>query len=121
MALILVIDDEVQSREMRRELLEHDGHQVETAGDGSEGIELYRRNPADLVITDIIMPKKEGVETILDLRQEFPDVKIIAMSGGGTVGPETYLKIATGFGAARVFAKPFKTGELLAAVKELLE
>jgi DNA-binding response OmpR family regulator len=120
MPLILVIDDEVHIRTLLREMLERSGYEVMDAPDGAAGIRLYRENPADLVITDIIMPKKEGLETITDLRIEFPEVKIIAMSGGGTVGPESYLQIAEGFGALRIFAKPFKMNELLAAIQELL-
>jgi len=121
MPLILVIDDEVQIRALLREMLERAGYEVMDAPDGEEGIRLYRENPADLVITDIIMPKKEGLETIVDLRAEFPEVKIIAISGGGTIGPDSYLQIAEGFGAIRIFTKPFKMEELLAAIQELLD
>jgi DNA-binding response OmpR family regulator len=121
MPLILVIDDDVQIRALLRQMLERAGYEVMDAPDGDEGIRLYRENPADLVITDIIMPKKEGLETIVDLRVEFPEVKIIAVSGGGTVGPGSYLQIAEGFGAIRVFTKPFQMKELLAAIQELLD
>ena len=121
MPLILVIDDDVQIRALLRQMLERAGHEVMDAPDGDEGITLYRENPADLVITDIIMPKKEGLETIIDLRAEFPEVKIIAISGGGTIGPSSYLQVAEGFGAIRIFTKPFKMEELLAAIQELLD
>ena len=121
MSLILVIDDDDQIREMLRRMLERDGHEVVEAADGDEGISLYRERRADLIILDIVMPKKEGIETIMDLRIEFPDVKIIAISGGGSIGPETYLDIAKGFGAMRVFTKPFEIKELLAAIRELLD
>jgi CheY-like chemotaxis protein len=120
MGRILVIEDEAQMRKLLRQVLEDAGYEVEEAADGLEGIGLYRENPADLIITDMIMPKKEGMETILDLKLEFPDVKIIAISGGGRVGPEPYLEIAEGFGAERVFTKPFDLKELLTSVKEIL-
>ena len=121
MARILVIEDDVEVREVLRRILEHAGYEVEEASDGEEGIKRYREKQADLVITDIIMPKKEGIETITDLRIEFPDVKVIAMSGGGRLGPEPYLEVAKGFGANRIIMKPFSTGEILDAVQEVLE
>jgi CheY-like chemotaxis protein len=120
MARILVIDDEKEMRDLLRWMLEREGYQVVTASDGKEGLHLYRENPADLIITDLIMPEMEGIETILALKQDFPGVKIIAMSGGGHVGPDPYLKIAEGVGAIRVFAKPFLREEILNAVQELL-
>jgi CheY-like chemotaxis protein len=104
-----------------REILEHAGYEVEEASNGEEGIRRYREKQADLIITDIIMPKKEGIETITDLRVEFPDVKVIAISGGGRLGPEPYLELAKGFGANRIIMKPFTTTEILEAVQELLE
>jgi CheY-like chemotaxis protein len=82
MARILVIDDERIIRTIVKHALEEDGHEVIEAGDGEEGIQLYRKNPTDLVVTDIIMPRKEGIETIKELRRNYPDIKIIAMSGG---------------------------------------
>lgn len=121
MARILVIEDDNDVRESLRQVLEHVGYEVEEACDGDEGIERYREKQADLIITDIIMPKKEGIETITDLRVEFPDVKVIAISGGGRLGPEPYLELAKGFGANRIIMKPFTTAEILEAVQELLE
>lgn len=120
MGRILVIEDEDQMRKLLRQVLEDAGYEVEEASDGLEGIGLYRENPADLIITDMIMPKKEGMEIILDLKLEFPEVKIIAISGGGRVGPEPYLQVAEGFGAERVFMKPFDIKALLEAVKEII-
>ncbi|MBW2064289.1 MAG: response regulator [Deltaproteobacteria bacterium] len=120
MSRILVIEDDPKIRKVLRKLLEREGHDVEEASDGLEGLRLYRKKPADLVITDIIMPRKEGLETILDLRREFPDVKIIAISGGGRLGPHLYLEVAEGFGAFRVFSKPFDLEELQGAILELL-
>ena len=120
MARILVIEDEDEIRTMLCQVLEGEGYDVEEASDGMEGVELYRNKPADLIITDMIMPKKEGMETIMDLKLEFPNVKIIAISGGGRVGPEPYLEVAEGLGAERVFTKPFRIPELIEAIQNIL-
>ena len=120
MATILIIEDDDQIRTMLRQVLELEGYRVVTARDGREGTAVFRKRPADLVITDMVMPRKDGMETIMDLRLEFPNVKIIAISGGGRVGPESYLDVAAGFGAARVFSKPFEISKLLDAVREIL-
>lgn len=121
MQRILVIDDEDQVRATLRKMLENAGYEVVEAGNGNEGIRLYQENPTDLVITDIIMPDKEGMETIWDLKREYPNVKIIAISGGGGFEPGPYLEIAEGFGAMRILSKPFDAEELLVAIRELLE
>ncbi len=121
MASILVIDDEEEVRDIIKQILEHAGYTVYTAGDGNQGIKTYRENPTDIVITDIIMPDKEGIETIIELKTEFPEVKIIAISGGGRVGPMDYLKMSQKLGAVKSFTKPFQRQELLDAVSELLD
>ncbi len=118
---ILVIDDDAQFCGMLREALESAGYRVTDAQNGEEGMRLYREDPADLVIMDIIMPEKEGVETIMDLRREFPEVKIIAISGGGHIGPETYLEMAEKVGAQRTLSKPFEREELLSMIREMLD
>ena len=87
MPRILIIDDERQIRELLRDILEDAGYDVAEAADGQEAIKIQRGEPADLIITDLIMPEKEGIETIRELKQSYPDVRIIAMSGGGVVGP----------------------------------
>ncbi len=97
-----------------------EGHEVVNASNGKEGIKLFRENGADLIITDIVMPEKEGLETIMELRKGYPDVKIIAISGGGRVDPESYLTMAEKMGASRTLTKPFEREELLEAVRELL-
>lgn len=83
MTRILVIDDEPQVRAMLRQMLEREGYEVVEAEEGEEGMRRYREQPVDLVITDILMPQKEGIETIRALRRTNPGVKIIAISGGG--------------------------------------
>ena len=120
MARIIVIDDDVQVLEMLRQTLECEGYEVVDAPNGNEGIKLCRENPADLIITDIIMPKKEGLETIIALKRDFPDSKIIAISGGGRISPEEYLSMAKKLGAGYALAKPVEREELLAAVRELI-
>ena len=93
MSKILVIDDDKNIRSLLRDFLERDGYEVMEAENGKVGLKLFRENGADLVITDLIMPEKEGIETIRELRRDFSDVKIIAISGGGAIGPETYLQM----------------------------
>ena len=122
MARILVIDDDEQIRRMLRQMLERVGYEVADAPDGDEGIRLYRKRPADVVITDIIMQEKEGLQAIMELRREFPGVKIIAISGGGRLGgPESYLDFAKRFGAVRTFTKPIRKEKLLNAISEVLK
>ncbi len=121
MERILIIDDEPQIRSMLRLMLERDGYEVVEAPDGIEGIRLYRQNPSDLIITDLIMPNKDGIGMIIDLKKEFPEVKIIAMSGGGLNKPDGYLKGAKKLGAAYTLTKPIDREEMLRAVKETLK
>jgi len=121
MARILIIDDEPQIRSMLRLMLERDGYEVVEAPDGIEGIRAYRQKPADLIITDLIMPNKDGIGMIIELQKEFPDVKIIAMSGGGLNKPEGYLKGAKKLGAACTLTKPIDREEMLRAVKNIIK
>ena len=120
MQRVLVIDDEPQIRSLLRLILERDGFEVEEASDGMEGIKIYRQNPVDLIISDLIMPNKDGIGMIIELKNEFPDVKIIAMSGGGLNKPEGYLEGAKKLGAQRTLTKPIDRDELLRAVKDML-
>jgi len=120
MAHILIIDDEVQIREVLRTVLERVGYTVSEAGDGIQGLRVYSAGGIDLVVTDIIMPQKGGIDTIMDLRRDFPNVKIIAISGGGMCGEVSYLDMAIGVGADRAIGKPFVLDDFLAAVEELI-
>ena len=117
---ILLVDDDAGIRKVLRMNLEKAGYKVMEAGNGSEALKIQQKYPADLVITDIIMPEKEGVETILEFRREFPDVKIIAISGGGDLDSELHLGLAKQAGALFTFAKPVKREVLLEAVEELI-
>jgi CheY-like chemotaxis protein len=117
---ILIIEDDDFVRDVLHQVLSFSGYDVSEASDGIEGIRRFRRDRPDLVVTDLIMPNKDGIETIADLHAEFPGVKIIAMSGGGGQGPRLYLEVAQGFGAARLLTKPFHPDELLRVVQDLL-
>ena len=120
MALVLVVDDEPLMRRTLRSALEAAGHQVEEAKDGNEGLQKFSEIAPDLVITDIVMPDREGVETIGQLRRLDPDVPIIAMSGGGSVGGTLFLELAEQLGATRTVAKPIRNAELLRLLDECL-
>jgi CheY-like chemotaxis protein len=119
MPRILVVDDEEQIRRILRLTLERAGHEVDTAADGNEAVAKFDPERHDLVITDIVMPEKEGIETIQELRQVSAGVKIIAISGGGRISPEEYLDWARRFGVHRTFTKPIDRDDLLRTVAEL--
>lgn len=120
MARILLIDDDDSIREIVTELLTHSGHTVIEARDGQEGLELFPRAAADLVITDMHMPRKNGLEVLRALQDTQPPVKVIAISGGGTSEIKHPLDTARLLGAVRVLAKPFSCGALLDAVNGVL-
>ncbi len=121
MARILIIDDNDQFCTMLQKRLELEGYEARSANDGDKGLEMLRHDPVDLVITDMIMPEKEGISTIVEIRRDFPKVKVIAISGGGTVSPGSYLDTAKLLGAARTFSKPMDMSEFLSAVCEVLD
>jgi DNA-binding response OmpR family regulator len=121
MAKILVLDDEAAIVLMIKKMLEKAGHEVDMALNGRDGMILFEQNKPDLLITDIIMPEKEGLETIFELRQKYPDLKIIAISGGGRISPEGYLPGAKLLGADMVFPKPLDQKEFMQAVDTLLK
>jgi DNA-binding response OmpR family regulator len=120
MARILVIDDDDPVRTTLRTMLQHFGHTVTEARHGKEGLALFRDAHADLVITDIVMPDRDGLEVLRELRKAHPSVKVIAMSGGGLGNKAQYLQTATRMGAAAVLAKPFDVAMVMAAVNALL-
>lgn len=120
MATILVIDDNDMFCEMLKQLLENEGYEVILASDGNSGIKQFQQRKPNLVICDIIMPEKEGLETISLLQEIQPGIPIIAVSGGGRIGPETYLELAQIMGARKTFTKPLVNREFLAVVAECL-
>ena len=129
MGSILIVDDEEDIRDALTMVLEGAGYDVMVASNGNEAVKLQREQPVDLIITDIIMPEKDGVSTIKELRQKFPGIRIIAISGGGGVQPleyvpdaittTAYLAAAKEAGADRVFTKPFERKDMIKAVDEL--
>ena len=118
---ILVVDDERNIRTGLGKALELDGYRVSLASDGQEALEMMSREEFDLIITDLIMPNKDGIGMIIDLKKEFPEVKIIAMSGGGLNRPEGYLRGAHKLGAAYTLSKPLNRNDLLRAVRDTLK
>ena len=121
MARILIIDDDNQFRVMLKIMLENAGYKdIEEAENGQAGMKLIRKSHFDLVITDIIMPDKEGIETIMELKKDFPAIKVIAMSGGGKISADSYLVMAGHLGAGRTLSKPFQYSELVNAVRGIL-
>ena len=117
--LILLIDDDPIFRGMVKQALELAGYDVTEAADGNEGLKIQFERSADLIISDIIMPEKEGIETVLEIRERFPAVKIIVISGGGWYGTEIDFDMAEKLGAVTL-DKPFEIEDLMAAVKQML-
>lgn len=116
---ILLVDDNRELRCVLRKILVRAGYAVTEAGHGREALKLHKLQPADLILTDLIMPEMEGIETILELKRLQPGVKVIAMSGGGRVNASDYLNLAAALGAARTLSKPFSESELLDAVRDV--
>ena len=120
MARILLVDDDDQIRAMLKLTLERAGHSVVEAENGVQAVEIFKAVPVDLVITDIVMPEKEGIETIMDMRKINPQSRIIAISGGGRIDPDDYLNWAARFGVKHTFTKPVKREQLLEAINDLM-
>jgi len=120
MKRILIIDDDKISRTIVKKTLEREGYLTDEASNGRIGAAAYRKNPYDLIITDIFMPEQDGITTIRELRREFPRIKIIAMSGGGfQLGSAAYLDHAKDFGALHAFTKPLNLKELATVVQSV--
>ncbi len=117
---ILVIDDEPTALEVLRKILEIEGYDVLQATNGEEGVAVFQQTPCDLVITDMVMPVKDGLQTILELRNENPDLPVIAISGGGTISKERYLAVAGYLDNVITIAKPFTVEDVSGAVKKFL-
>lgn len=118
MTRILVIEDDDRARDLYREMLDRAGYDVVVASDGEAGLAAFRKEPTDVVMTDLFMPKKDGVETIRGLRHECPGVKVLAITG--VRGRFSRLPAAEAVGAQRTLVKPFTMEELLKALQELL-
>lgn len=120
MSAILLVDDDPSVRQVVSEMLRQAGHDVTPAENGRVALAQLRERTFDLVITDLIMPEQEGIETIAEIRRHEPNMRIIAMSGGGRLGPGDYLETARYLGADATLAKPFGRQELIATVDALL-
>jgi CheY-like chemotaxis protein len=120
MAVLLIIDDDDAMRRMMVRALSGGKHQILEAENGSAGLKLVEEHTPDVVITDILMPQKEGIETIREVQDRAPRTKIIAVSGGGLSHNLMFLDVARAFGASMVLAKPFRPAELVEAVEQVL-
>lgn len=118
---ILVMDDDSNLRAILCQMFKRAGYEVADARNGVEAVQMYHENPADLLIADLLMPEKDGFATFLELKKNFPDIKCFAISGGGRLGPESYLKLAKKIGVLHTFAKPFNCQEMLDAVSLTLK
>jgi CheY-like chemotaxis protein len=131
MTSIILVDDEPDIRDSVQRILQLAGYEVRVANSGNDGVAEYRRAPADLLITDMIMPNGHGLDLIRELREEHPNLRILAISGGGNFGAHAYqtgaisttayLAAATAAGARVALTKPFTRERLLAAVQEALQ
>lgn len=115
---ILIIDDDERIRDLFRMWLEREGFEVFAAENGMEGMKVQLATPMDLIVCDLIMPVQEGIETITQIKNQFPEVGIIAISGGGKIGPDSYLSVAEHLGAWRVFTKPVDMRLMIETIKE---
>jgi YesN/AraC family two-component response regulator len=121
MARILVVDDEETVREMVTKMIQPAGHEVIEATNGSEARDACNDGPVDLIITDIVMPKKNGIDLIMDVKKNFPDIPVIAISGGGGItGRYDYLEIAKLVGAKNILKKPFSMADIRSAVDDII-
>lgn len=119
--MVCVIDDDEHVRATLAEILRRSGYDVVLASDGDVGLQMVETKRPDIVVTDIVMPNREGIETIREIRSRFPNVRILAMSGGGSKSTSTdFLELAYALGADDVLAKPFRMAELLHKMGKLV-
>jgi DNA-binding NtrC family response regulator len=120
MSTVLVIDDDPALRDVMTVILESIGHRVVTAANGSRGLEAFRREKPELVITDILMPEKDGIESLREIRRMAPEMPVIAMSGGTAAGNMYFLTVAHKLGASATIEKPFRREQLLSVIRQVL-
>lgn len=120
MARILVVDDEELARFTIREILTKAGHEIDEAEDGNQAIACHKAGSFDLIVTDIIMPEKGGIEMIVEMKARDPGLVILAISAGGPLGNTDFLKVAKDVGADHILAKPFSEEELIEKVDDCL-
>ncbi|MDX1775097.1 MAG: response regulator [Desulfobulbales bacterium] len=121
MARVLVIDDDLQLRKLLCKILAAEEYEAHDAANGIEGLDLIKKQAFDLVVTDIFMPGEDGLGTIMEICRNYPDIKIIAMTGGGSVKDVDFLKLASNLGAEKVFQKPVDMAVFMATVKDVLQ
>ncbi|MGQ9619817.1 MAG: response regulator [Bacteroidales bacterium] len=117
---IMIVEDETEVREMLKDALSRKKYPLIEASNGKEALAKFKASLVDLVITDILMPDEDGLKVIMKLKEIKPSVKIIAISGGGKIGPASYLNIAKALGADEIIAKPFSLKTLVSRIEELL-
>ncbi|ETR71127.1 MAG: response regulator receiver protein [Candidatus Magnetoglobus multicellularis str. Araruama] len=120
MPTIVIADDDNHLRSMLKQIIETEDYNVIEAMNGQQAIDFVKKHPVDLVITDLIMPTKEGIETINELKHLNPDLPIFAMSGGSLTNAKVNLKIALNLGVSKTFLKPFDVNEMLEAIKAIV-
>lgn len=118
---ILVIDDDSIMRETLRDILISEDYNVMDAADGVEGMSILEMLPFDMVVTDVLMPDKDGIEVIMEAKKKYPNINIVAISGGGYISAENYLKMASELGANATVVKPFDIDLFLLEVNRLLK
>jgi DNA-binding response OmpR family regulator len=118
---VLVIDDEAGIRLLLARAIKAAGGAVHEAADGNAGLRILERTAVDLVVIDIIMPEKEGAETIMEIKERWPSLKVLAISGGGRIGPDTFLSLAEGLGADATMKKPLNFDAVVAQIEALLD
>jgi len=121
MARILIIEDEALVRDTLRQFLASAGHEVLEAEDGERGLEAFKASGPELVISDVHMPAKEGISTLIEIRELDPRTRIIMISGGGRSGSTDYLDLARQLGASETVRKPFRKAAILDAVERVLK
>jgi DNA-binding response OmpR family regulator len=120
--LVCVIDDDEQVRTTLAEILRRSGYAVLLASDGDMGLDVVERATPQIVVTDIVMPNREGIETIREIRRRFPEIRVLAISGGGSKSSSSdFLELAYALGADDVLAKPFRMAELLHKMSKLVQ
>ncbi|MFO7863153.1 MAG: response regulator [Salinivirgaceae bacterium] len=118
---LLIIDDDIFFRELIKDILQDYPVTVHEAANGDEGLVVMRQEAIKVVVTDIIMPEKEGLESIIEILQKYPGTKIVAVSGGGSAGSSDYLEMAASLGAHATLAKPFEKEELIETLNQLVD
>jgi DNA-binding response OmpR family regulator len=118
---VLIVEDDKELREMLKLSLSRRNFMVLEAENGKDAITHFKPLITDLVVTDLIMPEEDGLKVVIKLRELKPSIKIIAISGGGKVGPGSYLNLAKALGADAIYSKPFSINELIAKIEQLLD